>query len=237
MTKTKARKVEPKRGEKLGKSGIKKIWGTKQVLSSQFAAPMPSSLPGSLDAVTKALQEAFPTPILQRKPRPNKKSSKFKEKLVKDDKPKKPSGFILGVNQVTKGLERDELSVVVVARDVMQILVSHLPILCYLKKTKLVPVSSTGAEMAHILGTQTALAFGIRKFATNDDSMSIARNFHDSIIKFAVKLKYPWVAASQGDGPVPSCPAPEMKPHVSVRKIEQSKTENRNRKRKRGSTT
>ncbi len=236
MGKAKARKVEPKKGEKAGKSGVKKIWGTKQVLSSKFSVQMPSPQPGSLEGVMNALKIAFPTSPLRRISRPNKKSTKYQEPSKPEEKSKKPPGFVLGINQVTKGLERDELSIIVAARDVLQVLVEHLPVLCFLKNTRMVPVSGTGSELAHILGTHTCLAFGIQKSAQSDKSMQVVQTLHDEIVQFAVNLDYPWLAASRGAGPVPACPKPEMKPHTSIKKAEQEETGSRKRKRKRGSS-
>lgn len=194
-----------------------KLWGTKQVLSSPFAAQMPSSLPGSLDCVILSLKRLFPKPPLARSP--NRK---------------KPEGLVIGLNQVTKCLERDELRLVVVARDVMPVLVSHIPILCYLKETKLVVVSNSGVEIGLLFGSNRALAFGILK---EKDKMGIRvkhnmQKLSDEISNYAVHLSYPWLlpqAKRNKDGDnIPKLQEMVMKPHVSIRKSESHRKQNTN---------
>lgn len=168
---------------------------------------MPSPIPGSLDCVILSLKRLFPKPPLARSP--NRK---------------KPEGLVIGLNQVTKCLERDELRMVVVARDVMPVLVSHIPILCFLKETKLVVVSNGGVEMGLLFGSNRALAFGVLK---EDDTMGVRvkhnmQKLCGEIANYTVHLSYPWLLpqTKRNGEDVPKLQEMVMKPHVSIRKSE-----------------
>lgn len=213
MSKKAAMKVKNKRP-----SSSTKVWGTKQVLSSPFAAQMPSAIPGSLDCVILSLKRLFPVPPLARGP-----------------SRKKPEGLVIGLNQVSKCLERDELRLVVVARDVMPVLVSHIPVLCFLKETILVVVANSGVEIGVLLGSNRALAFGILK--EDNDKMAkmgirVKHNMAkltDEISSYAVHLSYPWLLPQskrkEEDG-IPKLQEMTMKPHLSIRKSEAKRRQN-----------
>lgn len=199
----------------------KKIWGTKQVLASPFAPQMPSPIPGTSDAVQSALKKVFPLPPLRREPRPNKNKQNAASKEMTGIR--KPPGFVLGVNEVTKGLERDELHLVVLARDVApSVLVTHVPILCFLKCVKLIVMPGEGVEIGQLFGVRRVLAFGIpKKVARQRTEYPLATSVLSDTTGYAVRLDYPWLIAARGEGPTPKLPQPLMKPHVSIKQVEQ----------------
>lgn len=219
MTKTPKKKTPKK------KSSGKKVWGTKHVLASPFAAALPKPIDGALEGVVKALEREFPKPPLEREPRPNKQSTDNQTESTRKTNRVKPQGLVLGLNEVTKKLERNELALAVVARDVLPVLISHIPVLCFLKNVKLVFVQNIGTELAVVFGSRTVIAFGLTKDAVergSGDISSAASRLYNSVEKFAVKIRYPWLSAARGAGPVPQLPEPEMKPHPSIRKEEEA---------------
>lgn len=220
------------------KSTKKKAWGTKQVLASPFAPTFPSPNPSTRNAVLEILLETFPVPFAQRVPkprptRPSKPDGTGEASLPTDvaldkdipgaevtKKCKKPSGLLCGINEVTKALENDHVDIVVVSRDVVpSILVSHLPVLCYLKSAKLVVMPGNGAEMGEILGTRRLLTFAIKRDARDaPEEHSLMKRLAEKLAPFATKLDYPWLAAAKG-GPVPPLPEPMVIPHRSKNDI------------------
>lgn len=206
-------------------SSKKKVWGTKNVLASPFAPQIPSPKPGTLEAVTSILKEIFPDPPLRRESRPTR-STKRTDVMPIDagtgsskNPHGKPSGLFVGVNEVTKGLERGQVATVLLARDVSpSLLISHIPTLCYTQDASLVVIPGDGTELGQVFGIRRVLTIGVRKEASNNQKdFPQASLVHKSLAPFATPLDYPWLAAAKGTGAVPSFPEPVMKPHSSVK--------------------
>ncbi len=124
----------------------------------------------------------------------------------------------MGVNQVTKELERETLALVVLARDVMpSILVAHIPVLCFTQCAKLVVVPGDGADIGEAFGIRRMLAFAVTKSVElKKEDFPVAADILQNVCSYAVPLEYPWLAAAKGKGPVPSFPEPKMQPHKSI---------------------
>lgn len=156
------------------KKKLKKAWGAKQVLASPYTATMPSPAPASMERTIQLLKEAFPKPLQRPGPTPPRHTPQKKgdrkawtqdggapDEATTFDR---PAGFLLGINQVTKGLERKTVGIVVIHRDVNpDILVAHVPGLCYVAGAKLVVLPGDGARVAQALGVRRSLGFAIMK--------------------------------------------------------------------------
>jgi large subunit ribosomal protein L7Ae len=132
----------------------------------------------------------------------------------------RPRGIFVGINEVTKSLERGTARLVVVAHDVSpQLLVAHIPVLCYLKDADLVVVSGGGSDVAAALGVKRSLAFGITdplSIPAGPDRSALAALL--SVLQpLAVKLEYPWLAAAKQCGPTPPLPEPAVGPACRLR--------------------
>lgn len=141
---------------------------------------------------------------------------------------KKPPRLLCGVNEVTRALEKGKVELAVVCRDVSpSIMVSHIPVLCFIGSTKLVILSGNGGDVGKIMGTQRLLAFGICKKEEADvgDDKHVGRSKNyiaDRLVErlspLATPLDFPWLAAALG-GKVPKFPDPVMIPHRSKKDI------------------
>ena len=71
--------------------------------------------------------------------------------------------FFIGLNEVTKGLERDTVSAVMVCRDVKPLqVIQHLPVLCKLRSTPLFPLVRSSAALAKLFGAPV-IALAVKK--------------------------------------------------------------------------
>lgn len=76
----------------------------------------------------------------------------------------KPYGLLVGINEVTRALERQAVSVAAVARDVgTTILISHLPALCATSGALMVPVADDGRRLGAAVGLGRASVVAIAK--------------------------------------------------------------------------
>lgn len=70
---------------------------------------------------------------------------------------------MLGLNAVTRGLEKGEISVVVVCKGPQHsFAISHLPYLCHMKKTPLMPINDSPETFAKFFGLSHLLALGFK---------------------------------------------------------------------------
>lgn len=79
---------------------------------------------------------------------------------------KRPEGVRLGVNEVTKALEKGELALVICCRHVRPfILIQHLPVLAALHKTPVCSLDSQSAsfQLGRLFGLRTMMAVGFTK--------------------------------------------------------------------------
>lgn len=206
----------------------KKVWGSKQVLASPFAPVMPAAAPSTREAVLRVLLSAIPTPFVQREPRPSRKSLPAKEaNPVGTPAPKKsckkPARLLVGVNEVTRALERGEVEIVVVARDVTPaLLVQHVPILCFLSGAKLVVMPGDGTDVGLVLGTRRVLVMGVKQRTEGEDEKEsgAAQKILEGLKPLAAELDYPWLAAAKRKkGKPPALPDPLCIPHRNKKDI------------------
>lgn len=129
---------------------------------------------------------------------------------------KRPAGILVGMNEVTRGLERGNVALVVVARDSSPpILISHLPALCYMQNAALVPACGNGDDIAAALGVKKLLAFGFLRPEMVQEAATRLRSkaLLDKLTPHATLLDFPWLAVAKGDrNDPPVLPEPHLAP-------------------------
>lgn len=129
---------------------------------------------------------------------------------------KRPAGILVGMNEVTKGLEKGNVVLVVAARDSSPpILISHLPALCYMQSAALVSASGNGDDIAAALGVKKLLAFGIlRPEKVEEGALRLrTQTLMETLRPHATPLDFPWLAVAKGDRQVPpELPEPHLAP-------------------------
>lgn len=104
--------------------------------------------------------------------------------------------LVVGLNQVTRSLEKDELRLVVCTRDLSPSkIIQHLPVLCAMRSVPLCPLNMTSQSIAQLMGPsgiRTAICMGFKK--TNTVSK------WDEIVKVVSEkcplIDVPWVSFS-----------------------------------------
>lgn len=113
----------------------------------------------------------------------------------KDQKVKCP--FALGLRQVTRMLDRDQIGLVFVCKDDLACpqLVQHLPFQCRLKGIPVVPLPvGSSSQLASTLGINDLSVIGVRKVNDGTDSETIAfvenikEAFKDSVSPLQLQL-------------------------------------------------
>ncbi|KAL7840316.1 hypothetical protein AOLI_G00256390 [Acnodon oligacanthus] len=99
----------------------------------------------------------------------------------------------LGINEVTKGLERDELSLVLVCGSAQPAhMTSHLILLSQTRAVPACKVPELSASLSGLLGVSSVLALGFRRRTID---------FADTVRQIAAKvppLRVPWMLAARG---------------------------------------
>lgn len=73
------------------------------------------------------------------------------------------SGIVYGLNAVTKALEKQELSLVVVCRNVSPTtIIEHIPFLCHHSGTTLCPLQEKSETLGSLFGMKTLVAVGFK---------------------------------------------------------------------------
>lgn len=208
MTKRRASKTPKGRDKKKPR----RSFGTKHVLASAFAPTFPQPAARTSEVVLKALKSAFKRPFAKRivRPAPKKMNkahageteqqiiAKCKKKAKAKKNPPscaKPSGLLVGVNEVTRALEKGVVKIAVVCRDPKPgILVEHLPALCFVNGTQLVAMPGDGTDMAKVLGMKRTLAIAVRSMSDNIHLTSPLRILTEQLKKVTCDLDFPWLA-------------------------------------------
>lgn len=129
---------------------------------------------------------------------------------------KRPAGILVGMNEVTKGLEKGNVALVVAARDSSPpILIAHLPALCYMRDAALVPACGNGDDIAAAFGVKKVLAFGIlRPEKVEEGAIRLrSQTLLENLKPHATPLNFPWLAVAKGDRDVPpELPEPHLAP-------------------------
>lgn len=162
------------------------------MLASPYTANFPAANAKTLSKTLEALRTTFPRPIATRKSRPCKNGTSPNRSYENIEK---PNGFLIGINEVTRALERRQVNLAVVCRDATpNLLISHLPALCFTAGAKLVVLPGEGSELTHVLGTRRTLAFAIRKH--DDIHCVLSEQLHDlarRLMPLACVLNFPWL--------------------------------------------
>lgn len=196
----------------------KKPWGSKQVLASSFAPTIPPPRPDALEKALLLLLSIFPQPFVHRpsRPRPSSTTTNSTPSLSTPTAPRttKPKHLFCGLNQVTRALEKQRVSLVVVAKDVTPaILVAHIPVLCFLSQAALVVLPGDGREVGQLFGVRRVLAFAVEKVGQGEGEASeVARKLTEGLMPLTVSLAFPWLEAARGKA-VPPFPDPVLVPH------------------------
>jgi large subunit ribosomal protein L7Ae len=127
----------------------------------------------------------------------------------------RPNGLFVGINEVTKSLERGRARLAVVARDVSpQMLIAHIPTMCYTRNVDLVVVSGGGSDAGVAIGVKRLLAFAVadpNSIPEGPDRVIIDKLL-TGLRPMATNLQYPWLAAAQKNGPIPQLAEPIVGP-------------------------
>lgn len=85
------------------------------------------------------------------------------------------SEFVFGLNQVTRGLEKESLKLVIVSKDIeAQIVIQHLPVLAQLHRTPLCLLDVSSEELGAIFGLRTVIAVGVKVSGAMKHQRSLA---------------------------------------------------------------
>lgn len=196
------------------------------MLASSIAPVFPSANPETREKVLEIMHEMFPHPFIHRQSRASKKqlekgTNGEDKDIVPKPSSKKPKRVLCGINEVTRALERREVALIIVCRDVNPaLLVAHLPVLCFSANAKLVVMPGDGTDLGTVIGSHRLLVFGIAKEKaemTDDVSVGEGDLFADKLIArltpLAVKLEFPWLSANANPDAVPPFPKPLTVPH------------------------
>lgn len=102
--------------------------------------------------------------------RPTKQAPVVK---VSDAQKKKFAELVVGLNSVTRALEKDELRLVVSTRDFAPArAIQHLPVLCAMRQIPLCPLPMTSQALAELMGSsdlRTVICFGFKRVQGDSD--------------------------------------------------------------------
>jgi ribonuclease P/MRP protein subunit RPP38 len=132
-------------------------------------------------------------------------------KRAKKDASTKPSlmkGLAVGLNQVTRALERDEAAIVILCRSLKpQLLSQHIPVLCHQKGVPLCAIYDLSSKLGDTLGCRRLSAFAIRRPSTlatsQDDGTSTPSPDYSAVIEqlrpIIPVLHIPWLEEARYD--------------------------------------
>jgi ribosomal protein L7Ae-like RNA K-turn-binding protein len=129
---------------------------------------------------------------------------------------RRPHGILVGMNEVTKGLEKGHVALVVAARDASPpILLAHLPALCYMQDAALIAASGNGDDIASVLGVKKLLSFALLRpeRVQEGESRQLVQRLVGVLRPHATKLNFPWLSVAKGEQTVPPhLPEPHLAP-------------------------
>lgn len=77
----------------------------------------------------------------------------------------KSSNPILGINAVTRAIEKNTVALVILSKKVQSsIVIQHVPSLCYLANVPLCSLGCESSELGKILGLSRAIAIAIKVY-------------------------------------------------------------------------
>jgi ribosomal protein L7Ae-like RNA K-turn-binding protein len=108
----------------------------------------------------------------------------------------KRSQIVVGVNEVTRGLERNHLRAAVVCLSVRSpLLHDHLQVLSATRNVPCIALNGVSATVAPVLGLKRAMTIGLKKLSSDDKTDYFSR-LADLISSRAPKITIPWLQAS-----------------------------------------
>lgn len=131
----------------------------------------------------------------------------------------RPSGLLVGMNEVTKGLEQSRVALVVAARDVTPpVLIAHLPGLCFMRDARLLPFSGNGDDVAAALGVKKLLAFALTKpdEVPEGPARALVERLVAELGPHDAKLDFPWLAVAKDMAAPPPLPEPHFAPRSKL---------------------
>jgi len=129
-----------------------------------------------------------------------KKMQKERRRIEKEQKKKLPPSMCFGINEVTRGLEREKLRLVIVCKDVQPlILIQHLPVLAKIKGVPLCPLSNSTAHFAKLFGMRSIVAFGFKVHEDNS-TPDIFGLLVESIIAKVPPIGISWLNIMNSEG-------------------------------------
>ncbi|XP_013400826.1 uncharacterized protein LOC106166727 [Lingula anatina] len=212
---------EQNRGTLRGKIAAKKKKSLKQVLSSPYNVSWPAVEKQTevvlLERIKKELSQNFVTrPRVPQQIRRNKQQMKKwreEQRKVEDIASKATqSSVYIGINRVTKGLERDEVSAVIVDRDVPVMMTRHLMLLAATRDCPAVCLSGLSSVIGPVVGMKSVAAISFKK------SVQGASTLYDDLVEFvsshAPVLQVPWLVKEEEEESEDSSSAEERDPDL-----------------------
>ncbi|XP_078381833.1 uncharacterized protein LOC144664533 [Oculina patagonica] len=138
------------------------------------------------------------------------KMRKAQEKKEKKEKLKQRSSLVLGVNEVTKALEKGTLKLVLVDRSIQPVsLLEHLLVLCATRKAPACAITGMNeATFPPLLGVRRVSAFAFK----NTDTPTIFDALVDFITTRTEPLYVPWLHSKKEEGETPTAIIPDGGP-------------------------
>lgn len=187
------------------KTGGRKAWGSKQVLGSPYVTVLPPGTDATDALVSKLIGDHLGNNLLRREARPKRGEEKqvdgSQKRAASNDSDrkkqgKKPKGLLIGVNEVTRGLEGGDVRVVVVSRDVSpDVLVAHIPALCCVAQSRLITVCGQGDLLGAALGSKRVLAIGVRVKCEGNIVDDRVYRLGEELWKVGKMVELPWLKA------------------------------------------
>jgi len=102
--------------------------------------------------------------------------------------PSPSASLALGLNAVTRNLEKNNLAVVILSKKIQpSVLVQHIPVLCYQFNVPLCPIDEDSASLGKLVGLKKLIALGFKNDAIEH------KQAVQKLIKFAIPLDIPWL--------------------------------------------
>ncbi|KAL0222028.1 hypothetical protein RCL1_001882 [Eukaryota sp. TZLM3-RCL] len=100
--------------------------------------------------------------------------------------------LVVGINAVSKAMERRSLSCCIIAKDVKPAsIISHIPALAYHSNTCLVPIPSCSLQLGTILGSKSVIAIGFKKGHPHQEIQQICNELGPCRPMFSGQIQSP----------------------------------------------
>lgn len=125
--------------------------------------------------------------------------------IESDESQKQKFGeVVVGLNEVTRGLEKDELRLVICTRDLSPSrVIQHIPVLCTMRSVPLCPLNMSPQAIAELMGAsgiRTVICMGFKRTANESEWDAVVK----SISSKCPRIDVPWVSFSDSSSTVSS---------------------------------